>query len=673
VPIPTVLKELIMQRVNRLGNEVEQLLIIAAVAGEVWNLEIVEHLLDLPEEKVLQALEDALNADLIAVDDDKDETYRFTHGLIREVLYAAQLARRRKQIHEQIAIQFERQQENNLYALAHHFYEAEQWDKAIQYCLAAGEQSSRRFAFYSALQWYQKALTALEQAGQAVSPSISLTVYDRLGRTYRALEQLEKAETIYSRMRNVAQSVGDPGAEVKALINLAYIRINQYRFDPAGRTAEEALRIGEQTSDLRLLANVHALLGLVEIYHGNLLESKQHLHEAQARAQILEDDVLKSEIAKQRSYLAIWEGQYREAESYAHVTLASAQRSVDPLLQVGGYQNLAWTHIETGRYIEAYQNLLSVIDADEVSKSHIHNLPRFLNLMGYLHLELGDARQALRWDQKALAASWNNHSQANYEMRRYSLLNMASDYLYLGKLRDAQDTIGQFEAIKEASESARFRYFNRYQLLMSELYLQQHAFDRSIEFARLARSMAQSNGMLKNVAKSHWLEGLGLSRSMELEQSIEHLEKGVAIADEIAHGSLRWKIRLSLTEALRKAGKSPEEKIQQVRELMDRTVRSLSGSPLQSVFLASAWIKQLEGLEQDSTSEKPLYPAGLTQREVEVLRLVAKGATNQQIADILHVSVRTVNTHMTNILSKTGCNNRTAASAFAAEHNLVPR
>jgi DNA-binding NarL/FixJ family response regulator len=113
--------------------------------------------------------------------------------------------------------------------------------------------------------------------------------------------------------------------------------------------------------------------------------------------------------------------------------------------------------------------------------------------------------------------------------------------------------------------------------------------------------------------------------------------------------------------------------VRQARELINQTIQALSGSPLQSVFLTSHWVKQMEDLEQIATLEKPAFPAGLTQREVEVLQLVARGATNQQVADVLHISVRTVNTHMTNILNKIGCDNRTAASAFAIEHNLVSR
>jgi DNA-binding NarL/FixJ family response regulator len=62
---------------------------------------------------------------------------------------------------------------------------------------------------------------------------------------------------------------------------------------------------------------------------------------------------------------------------------------------------------------------------------------------------------------------------------------------------------------------------------------------------------------------------------------------------------------------------------------------------------------------------------GLTPRELEVLRLVATGMTNQAIADELHLAVKTVDRHVANILTKLGVPTRTAATAFAYEHDLV--
>jgi two-component system, NarL family, response regulator DevR len=62
----------------------------------------------------------------------------------------------------------------------------------------------------------------------------------------------------------------------------------------------------------------------------------------------------------------------------------------------------------------------------------------------------------------------------------------------------------------------------------------------------------------------------------------------------------------------------------------------------------------------------------LTDREREVLALVARGYTNKQIADTLYVSEKTARNHVSHILEKLGLSRRSEAAAFAVEHKLVP-
>ena len=62
---------------------------------------------------------------------------------------------------------------------------------------------------------------------------------------------------------------------------------------------------------------------------------------------------------------------------------------------------------------------------------------------------------------------------------------------------------------------------------------------------------------------------------------------------------------------------------------------------------------------------------GLTDRELEVLRLVAAGKSNREIAAALVISEHTVARHVQNIFGKLGVSSRTAAGAFAFEHRLV--
>jgi DNA-binding CsgD family transcriptional regulator len=65
------------------------------------------------------------------------------------------------------------------------------------------------------------------------------------------------------------------------------------------------------------------------------------------------------------------------------------------------------------------------------------------------------------------------------------------------------------------------------------------------------------------------------------------------------------------------------------------------------------------------------FPAGLTEREVDVLRLVARGQSDRQVSETLFISPRTVNAHLRNMLSKTDSANRTELSIWAFEHGLV--
>ena len=72
-----------------------------------------------------------------------------------------------------------------------------------------------------------------------------------------------------------------------------------------------------------------------------------------------------------------------------------------------------------------------------------------------------------------------------------------------------------------------------------------------------------------------------------------------------------------------------------------------------------------------ATPSPQAYPAGLTAREVEVLRLLAGGLTDQQIADKLVLSPRTVHAHISSIYSKLGVTSRSAATRYAIEHHLT--
>jgi DNA-binding NarL/FixJ family response regulator len=73
----------------------------------------------------------------------------------------------------------------------------------------------------------------------------------------------------------------------------------------------------------------------------------------------------------------------------------------------------------------------------------------------------------------------------------------------------------------------------------------------------------------------------------------------------------------------------------------------------------------------DKSPATPTHPGGLTARELEVLRLLAMGLTDAQIAEQLVLSLHTVHAHLRTIYSKLGVTSRSAATRYAFEHQLM--
>ena len=107
------------------------------------------------------------------------------------------------------------------------------------------------------------------------------------------------------------------------------------------------------------------------------------------------------------------------------------------------------------------------------------------------------------------------------------------------------------------------------------------------------------------------------------------------------------------------------------RELGDCDTATMELDAARSVFRQLGAAPDVARVEALSPAAGPEAPMGLTGREVEVLALVATGKTNREIAAALVISEHTVARHVQNILAKLGVSSRTAASAFAFEHDLV--
>ena len=89
---------------------------------------------------------------------------------------------------------------------------------------------------------------------------------------------------------------------------------------------------------------------------------------------------------------------------------------------------------------------------------------------------------------------------------------------------------------------------------------------------------------------------------------------------------------------------------------------------VQATLLAAT---EAPSAQPEHAGPAPTLPDGLTQREAEILGLIARGLTNPEIAGQLFLSSHTIKTHINRIFAKTGSRDRAAAIGYAHRHNIV--
>lgn len=171
---------------------------------------------------------------------------------------------------------------------------------------------------------------------------------------------------------------------------------------------------------------------------------------------------------------------------------------------------------------------------------------------------------------------------------------------------------------------------------------------------------------------------LEISDTAHAAYCLEQLSRLVAVRSE-PERSVRL---LGASEALLEAAGAPLYAYASDRALYERWVEELR-SRLGHTAFGTAWTQgramspevAIEyALEKPQTPEREArdaYPAGLSAREVEVLRLVARGMTNARVGRELYISPRTVNRHLNSVYRKLGVGSRAAATRFASEHDLL--
>ena len=150
----------------------------------------------------------------------------------------------------------------------------------------------------------------------------------------------------------------------------------------------------------------------------------------------------------------------------------------------------------------------------------------------------------------------------------------------------------------------------------------------------------------------------------DVSKAVEHLEDSLAFYARTGHiPEYAWTCWSYASVLLERKGNGDRLRAQELLEEALQISTDLGMPPLR---------QRVDDLISRA-GETPAsgYPGGLSQREVDVLRLISNGKTDREIAEELIIAIRTVNTHVGNIPNKTGATNRAEAAVYASRHDLT--
>ncbi|MDF2739153.1 MAG: transcriptional regulator, putative ATPase, winged helix family [Actinomycetia bacterium] len=288
--IPVGVREVLQRRLARLPEQTNAVLLVAATAGRGFDLDLVQAVTQLDDERTLDAVEAAVIAGLVVEDEEAVGRYWFTHGLVQETLYEQLSRARRVRLHTRLAetlLGLHRPEDpEHVPELARHAWAAVPVmgaEAALPLVLAAADNAMARLAYEQAEQQLRRALELLA----SVPPSAERTrrelgVQVRLGNLIGQLSSpgSPEAAAMFERAVELASEVADDPAAIPALFGIHRGLTTRAELDRARALAERVMDGAQRSDDSPALLAGHYFLGQTLFLQGELVAAREHLEEA---------------------------------------------------------------------------------------------------------------------------------------------------------------------------------------------------------------------------------------------------------------------------------------------------------------------------------------------------------------------------------------------------------
>ncbi len=213
ISLPQGVREAIGRRLNGLGEECNRVLTLASVIGREFGLRVLERIADVPGERLLELLAEAVDARILT-ETASVGRYAFSHALVRETLYEELATPVRVRLHRRVGEVLQdaygASPEPHLAELAHHFFQAAPGgdvERAVDYAARAAERSVRLLAYEEAAGHYERALQALD-IGASADEERRCALLLRLGDARSRAGERTVARATFERAAEIARALG---------------------------------------------------------------------------------------------------------------------------------------------------------------------------------------------------------------------------------------------------------------------------------------------------------------------------------------------------------------------------------------------------------------------------------------------------------------------------------
>jgi len=703
--VPPDLADLLLVRLDPLSDDARQVARVIAVAGRRVPHALLTTVAGLPDRELDLALRELIDAHIIDVPG--NASYYFRHALLAEAVYDDLLPGERVRQHAAYVKALKDQTVAGTAAeLAGHATRSHDLATAFEARVRAGQEAISVAAPQEGLKHYELALELFPNASPDNTIDKTWLIIDTAlaatlsSQHLRALKLLRKA---------LADLPADAPKMQRAqlLLPLADIALIIDQDQEANEAVSQALKLVTDEPSTVFKAQVASLYARVSDALGRPMEAERWAHKALEIAREAGQESAAGDAGITLAQLRRRAGDPATAAKQLEEAAVRAQLTGDAAAEVRSRFLLGSTHYEEGDLQSAKTALAYAAKrAGELGRQwavYGFDARRMLALTQFMLGEWDEATATARTDSMTPAASTAALRAVEFSvrggrgdtsvgeelerLRKWWDLDVMLPIIGLQPAVDAYRQLDQIVAAEKLIATVSTLCANVFQtewymarIRFSALGLQllchravgepsaaEELVARGAELVASGQATAEMGlppGRLMGVEGLAWLsrleaewERLRWLTGIDPPSPEEHVAVWQRTAEAFGYGYVfeeAWS-RLRLSAALRAAGRVAEANEQTA--LAADTARELGSKPL---------------LDEIGGVDGPGLGAGaLTARETEVLKLLAEGRTNRQLARELYISEKTVSVHVSNILGKLGVRSRTEAAAVARRDGLL--